>query len=184
MNIKKTNKIRKPNLFLVGASRTGTGSWNEYLAQHPEVFMADERLPNFFGEIKDTNGNLRTNVSYAGDDSGCTVITGQICSFVEFLPVMVNNFFADLVVPTPGEQFCIAGTVANGGGVTSENVFLCYTSGSSNPITINSVDVEITGNAVYGSFFPSVKDFFSENLLNVDNKEDITYSLKLLFISI
>lgn len=49
------NKIRKPNLFIVGVARAGTSSWHDYLKQHPEVFMSEEQRPNFFGEYKDAN---------------------------------------------------------------------------------------------------------------------------------
>lgn len=51
----KNNKIKKPNLFVVGVARAGTSSWHDYLKQHPEVFMSEEQRPNFFGENKDTN---------------------------------------------------------------------------------------------------------------------------------
>ena len=50
------DKIKKPNLFIVGIARAGTSSWHDYLKQHPEIFMSEEQRPNFFGEYKDTNG--------------------------------------------------------------------------------------------------------------------------------
>ena len=46
-------KIKKPNLFVVGVVRCGTSSWHDRLKQHPEVFMSEEQRPNFFGEYKD-----------------------------------------------------------------------------------------------------------------------------------
>lgn len=49
------SKIRKPNLFLVGGSRCGTGSWHYWLKQHPDIFMSEEMMPNFFGEWEDAN---------------------------------------------------------------------------------------------------------------------------------
>jgi len=56
MKVKKINidKIRKPNLFLVGVARAGTSSWHNHLNQHPEIFMSEQR-PNFFGGYKDDN---------------------------------------------------------------------------------------------------------------------------------
>jgi len=56
MKSKRKIKIRKPNLFLVGVSRGGTTSWNDYLKQHPDIFMSAEDMPNFFGEFKDAKG--------------------------------------------------------------------------------------------------------------------------------
>jgi hypothetical protein len=49
------DKVRRPNLFVVGVARAGTSSWHDYLKQHPEIFMSEEQRPNFFGEHKDTN---------------------------------------------------------------------------------------------------------------------------------
>ena len=56
MKFKKKFKVRKPNLFLVGVSRGGTTSWNDYLKQHPDIFMSAEDMPNFFGEFKAAAG--------------------------------------------------------------------------------------------------------------------------------
>jgi hypothetical protein len=46
--ILKMNKL--PNMFLAGASKSGTTSLAEYLKQHPEVFMPEVIGPNYFGE--------------------------------------------------------------------------------------------------------------------------------------
>jgi hypothetical protein len=40
--------MKKPNLFIVGAPRCGTGSLWTYLRQHPEIFMAAEKELYFF----------------------------------------------------------------------------------------------------------------------------------------
>ena len=37
-----------PNLFLVGAPRTGTTSLYEYFTQHPQVYMSPIKEPNYF----------------------------------------------------------------------------------------------------------------------------------------
>lgn len=39
----------KPNLFIVGAAKTGTYSLYEYLKSHPQVHMSPTKEPNFFG---------------------------------------------------------------------------------------------------------------------------------------
>ncbi|HKZ33967.1 MAG TPA: sulfotransferase [Candidatus Nanoarchaeia archaeon] len=42
--------MRRPNLFIVGAGRSGTTTLYEWLKQHPDVFMSEVKGPNFFGE--------------------------------------------------------------------------------------------------------------------------------------
>jgi hypothetical protein len=37
-----------PNLFIVGAPRTGTTALHSFLSQHSEIFMSDPKEPNFF----------------------------------------------------------------------------------------------------------------------------------------
>jgi len=39
---------RWPNLFIVGAQKSGTSSIHEYLAQHPQIFMSPLKEPGFF----------------------------------------------------------------------------------------------------------------------------------------
>lgn len=41
--------MRKPDFFIVGAQRCGTTAMYEYLRQHPEIFMPDEKELFFFG---------------------------------------------------------------------------------------------------------------------------------------
>lgn len=38
-----------PNLFIPGAGKSGTSSLHLYLAQHPDIYMCQEKEPNFFG---------------------------------------------------------------------------------------------------------------------------------------
>jgi hypothetical protein len=38
----------RPNLFVIGAAKSGTSSLHEYLKDHPDIFMSDEKEPNFF----------------------------------------------------------------------------------------------------------------------------------------
>jgi hypothetical protein len=40
--------MRKPNLFIVGAPKSGTSAMNDFLNQHPEIFMAKKEI-HFFG---------------------------------------------------------------------------------------------------------------------------------------
>ena len=38
----------KPNFLIAGASKAGTTSLHEYLAQHPDIFMSSFKEPNYF----------------------------------------------------------------------------------------------------------------------------------------
>ena len=42
--------MRKPDFFIVGAPKCGTTSLNDYLKQHPDIFMPDTKEPHFFGK--------------------------------------------------------------------------------------------------------------------------------------
>lgn len=37
-----------PNFLVIGAGRSGTTSLHDYLGQHPDVFVGEEKSPNFF----------------------------------------------------------------------------------------------------------------------------------------
>lgn len=39
----------RPNLFIVGAPKSGTSSLYRYLGDHPDIFMTDLKEPHFFG---------------------------------------------------------------------------------------------------------------------------------------
>jgi hypothetical protein len=41
-----------PNLFIIGAMKSGTSSLHEYLHQHPEIFMARMKEPQYFAPHK------------------------------------------------------------------------------------------------------------------------------------
>jgi hypothetical protein len=43
------SNYRRPNLFLVGAPKSGTTAMYRYLADHPRIFMAPVKEPHFFG---------------------------------------------------------------------------------------------------------------------------------------
>lgn len=42
-----------PNLFIPGAAKAGTTSLHRYLAQHPEIFMTEDKEPHFFTDSWD-----------------------------------------------------------------------------------------------------------------------------------
>lgn len=40
--------VGQPNVFLVGAAKSGTSSFARYLAQHPAVFLPESKEPNYY----------------------------------------------------------------------------------------------------------------------------------------
>jgi len=45
-----TQATLKPNLFIIGAMKSGTTSLHEYLDTHPEIAMSEEKEPGYFVE--------------------------------------------------------------------------------------------------------------------------------------
>jgi hypothetical protein len=45
-----TQALRKPNLFIIGAMKSGTTSLHEYLDTHPQIAMSREKEPGYFVE--------------------------------------------------------------------------------------------------------------------------------------
>lgn len=45
-----TQPLRKPNLFVIGAMKSGTTSLHEYLATHPQIGMSQQKEPAFFAK--------------------------------------------------------------------------------------------------------------------------------------
>lgn len=48
MVLRKEVFMKKPNLFIVGAPRSGTTSMYHYLNQHPDIYMSKVKEPHFF----------------------------------------------------------------------------------------------------------------------------------------
>jgi len=40
--------MKKPNLIIIGAPKTGTTSLHYYLSQHPEIYMSEDKEPHYF----------------------------------------------------------------------------------------------------------------------------------------
>ncbi len=49
------NHLGKPNLFVIGAMKSGTTSLHNYLAEHPQIFMSKLKEPYYF--VKEQNLN-------------------------------------------------------------------------------------------------------------------------------
>ncbi len=55
----------KPNFFIVGAPKCGTTAMNDYLAQHPDIFIPDIKEVHFFGrDLHISKGALRDEAAY------------------------------------------------------------------------------------------------------------------------
>jgi hypothetical protein len=44
--------VNKPNFFIVGAPKCGTTAMNDFLAQHPDIFMAKKEIHYFGSDLK------------------------------------------------------------------------------------------------------------------------------------
>lgn len=49
----RSKESRKPNLFIIGAAKSGTTSLHHHLAGHPEILMSEPKEPGFFVEELD-----------------------------------------------------------------------------------------------------------------------------------
>lgn len=47
----------KPNLFIIGAAKSGTTSLHYYLSQHPDICMSAVKEPHFFANAKDNDAS-------------------------------------------------------------------------------------------------------------------------------
>lgn len=56
--------IRKPDFFIVGAPKCGTTAMQDYLSQHPEIFMPEMKEAHFFGSDLDAPVYLRDEKKY------------------------------------------------------------------------------------------------------------------------
>ena len=53
-------KMKKPNFFIVGQTKSGTTSLKEYLMQHSDVFLSNPKRPRgkgHFGGFSDYKNN-------------------------------------------------------------------------------------------------------------------------------
>lgn len=73
-----TQQFRKPNLFVIGAMKSGTTSLHQYLDTHPQIAMSEQKEPAYFAEEftlrRGENWYLRlfpqdTQYSYRGESS-------------------------------------------------------------------------------------------------------------------
>ena len=54
---------KRPSFFIIGAPKCGTTSLNEYLAQHPQIGMAEKEI-HFFGKDLGIGREAETEEEY------------------------------------------------------------------------------------------------------------------------
>jgi hypothetical protein len=61
-----SQRVTRPNLFIIGAMKSGTTSLHDLLGTHPDVFMADPKEPSYFApdRTRDSNFHFRGLRSY------------------------------------------------------------------------------------------------------------------------
>lgn len=63
----------RPNFFIVGAPKCGTTAMNDFLAQHPDIFIPETKEVHFFGrDLHFSKGALRDPEAYAALFEGAT----------------------------------------------------------------------------------------------------------------
>lgn len=83
------SRVRWPDLFIVGAAKSGTSSLAYYISQHPDVEMCQQKEPNYFALA---NMDLhRMNGPASGDTLYKRLYTGSVTSTVDYL-----KLFSDL----------------------------------------------------------------------------------------
>ena len=56
--------LRRPNFFLIGAPKCGTTSFQEYLAEHPRIFMSTPKEPCYFDKDLPYPNSPRDDMEY------------------------------------------------------------------------------------------------------------------------
>lgn len=87
-----------PNFILVGAAKSGTNSIFNYLKEHPEVFMPEEKEPHFFSAIeRGANGyNDKEQYTALFRNAGDATIRGEASTGYFFDPACPERIRATL----------------------------------------------------------------------------------------
>jgi Sulfotransferase domain len=86
----------KPDFFIAGASKCGTTALFEYLAAHPQVYMASNKEPNFFCTDLKTTGGVYSLDEYralfASAPQNC--LTGEASTLYLYSTVAIERVLA------------------------------------------------------------------------------------------
>jgi hypothetical protein len=91
------NTIRRPDLFMIGGPKCGTTSFQEYLAEHPRIFMSEPKEPCYFDKDIPFPSSPRNDAEYmrcfAGADDRHALI-GEASTNYLYSKVAVANILA------------------------------------------------------------------------------------------
>lgn len=76
----------KPNLFIIGAAKSGTTSLHDNLASHPDIFMSDPKEPGFF--VPELQYYPKDEAWYSSlfDNAGTAVYRGESSTHYTKIP--------------------------------------------------------------------------------------------------
>jgi hypothetical protein len=78
--------MRKPNLFVIGAMKSGTTSLHNYLKIHPNIFMCEPKEPGYFAEEIGWSKGLEWYMSLFKDAAEQHMFVGESSTFYTKLP--------------------------------------------------------------------------------------------------
>ncbi len=92
-----------PNLFIVGAAKSGTTSLHNYLCQHPDIFMCTPKEPHFL--IANEIGKDRIPISIADENEYLNLfLKGEFKKYRGESSVMYL-MYPEIVIPKINEKF-------------------------------------------------------------------------------
>ena len=97
----KVNTI--PNLFIVGAAKSGTTSLHNYLNQHPDVFMCDPKEPHFL--INNEIGKDRIPIGICSENEYLNLFLGGEEKKYRGESSVMYLMFPEIVIPKINQQF-------------------------------------------------------------------------------
>jgi len=92
-----------PNLFIVGAAKSGTTSLHNYLNQHPDVFMCNPKEPHFL--INNEIGKDRIPVGICSEKEYFNLFQGGKEKKYRGESSVMYLMFPEIVIPKINQQF-------------------------------------------------------------------------------
>ena len=92
-----------PNLFIVGAAKSGTTSLHNYLNQHPDVFMCTPKEPHFL--INNEIGKDRISVGICSENEYLDLFLEGIGEKYRGESSVMYLMFPEIVIPKINQQF-------------------------------------------------------------------------------
>ena len=92
-----------PNLFIVGAAKSGTTSLHNYLNQHPDVFMCNPKEPHFL--INNEIGKDRIPIGISSEDEYLNLFVGGKEKKYRGESSVMYLMFSEIVIPKINQKF-------------------------------------------------------------------------------